>query len=327
MTTVHSAALGVLCAVFAGCSSTGVVTVRPRALAPAEGRRAAAGADTVRVMTFNLRRPMIIDLHNHWAFRKKHVVKMIRSQDPDVLGTQECVADQAEYLGAELPGYAFVGVGRGDGRRRGEMCGVFYKTARFEKLDEGHFWLSTTPERPGSKSWGAWMARMTTWIKLRPRRGDRTAFYVFNTHFAISGESTRTAEAQLLRRQIEQIAGNAPLIVTGDFNTGEGSDPYRALVNGLIDGVQFAFSPLVDVYRRMHPVRRGDEGTHNSFRGRRKGRRIDWIITSASFRALDATIVRTDGKLPSDHDPVVALLKLEPAGTTAARRGLMPPPS
>src|SRR5207248_3937564 len=132
--------------------------------------------------SFNLRVPFALDTFNHWQFRKPLVTETIQEFNPDLLGTQECLHQQAEYLENEMPQYTFIGVGRNDGKESGEMAGMFFKTSKFMEIDHGHFWLSETPSTPGSKSWGTAYTRMCSWVKLRPKAGGET-FCWFNTHF------------------------------------------------------------------------------------------------------------------------------------------------
>lgn len=261
----------------------------------------------LRVMSFNVRVAIFIDARNHWTFRKDLLVQTIRNFDPDLLGTQEALASQSDYLRRHLSDYEFVGAGRSNGKRRGEMCGVFFKRHRFERLDEGHFWLSTTPDVPGSKSWGAWAPRMVTWVKLRDRT-DGNVFCLFNTHFDNLGRRARAESARLLRAKIADIAGNRPVVITGDFNADENSTPYRTLLAGDLRGGQ----GLVDTYREVHRAASADRvGTRHAFGGGVSGPRIDWIVTSRSFKTVDASIDRTNagGRYPSDHFPVTAVVR------------------
>jgi endonuclease/exonuclease/phosphatase family metal-dependent hydrolase len=261
----------------------------------------------IRVMSFNIRREIFIDALNHWQFRKGLLVETIRSFNPDLLGTQEALAEQSDYLREQLTGYGFVGAGRSDGRRGGEMCGVFFRKARFDKIDSGHFWLSETPNRPGSKSWGTSFTRMCTWVKLRDRADGRT-LCLFNTHFDHRGKRAREESAVLLRRKIEQIAGHLPVIVTGDFNTTDDTAPYRTL----IDGTRRGDERFTDTYRAVNRATvASDDGTRHDFWGGHGGPRIDWIVTSNEFKTVSASIDRTKagGRYPSDHFPVTAVLR------------------
>jgi len=150
-------------------------SVRPKAAAvssftpPVTPINASTSSRDLKVMTFNLRVATAFDLTNTWDLRRGMVVERIRAFDPDMLGTQEGLEGMENYLQDKLTEYTFFGVGRNDGKDAGEMCGIFYKTSKFDQLDGGHFWLSQNPEKPGTKGWGAWFPRMVTWVKLRPR--------------------------------------------------------------------------------------------------------------------------------------------------------------
>ncbi len=182
-------------------------------------------------MSFNLRVRTLFDGLNHWGLRKMLVVETIRAFEPDIVGTQECLWAQAAFLQEQLPDYGFIGVGRNDGRRSGEMCGIFYRRDRFDVAAGGHFWLSKTPDRAGSKSWGSAFVRMVTWARLRDRTtGNEIA--VFNTHFDVFGKTARRESARLLRERMHHIAPGLPTLVTGDFNDTEGSDTHRLLTAG-----------------------------------------------------------------------------------------------
>jgi endonuclease/exonuclease/phosphatase family metal-dependent hydrolase len=262
----------------------------------------------VRVMSFNIRFGTAADGENHWDRRKDFLVETIKAFDPDILGTQETLKFQRDHLAQQLAGYAHLGVGRDDGKDEGEMMALYYRKDRFEKLDEGHFWLSETPDRPGSKSWDSSLPRMVTWVKLRDRKQpDAQPVLHFNTHFDHRGPKARLESAKLLRGKIEELGKGCAVIVTGDFNSHEGSEPYRALLGKEGDDP----SPVADTYRVAHPEKRPDEGTATAFRASNtRGGRIDWIAVSGQWKVLGAEIDRTqrDGRTPSDHFPVNAIL-------------------
>lgn len=276
-------------------------------------------AGELRVMTFNLRVRTVFDGRNIWDRRRDTVVEQVRSFDPDLLGTQEGVDSMATFLGQRLGEYTLFGAGRSDGNRRGEMCGVFFKTARFELLDAGHFWLSATPEQPGSRGWGALFPRMVTWVKLQPRDGGQP-FCWFNTHFDAFNRRARAESAKLLRARMDQIAGAMPCVITGDFNAGPDSAPYHTLVAARPNPA----TALLDVFRTANPVTTRKEGTVHFFTGRHGGRRMDWILASAHFQTIAAEINRTRGPggYPSDHFPVTATLRAAGAASQlpSARR-------
>lgn len=270
-------------------------------------------APDVRVMSFNIRYGTAKDGENHWDRRKEFVVETIVKFDPDLLGTQETIGFQRDYLAEKLPQYGVLGVGRTDGREDGEMMAVYFKKDRFEKLDAGHFWLSETPDTVGSKSWDSSLPRMVTWIKLHDKRQpDALPVAFFNTHFDHMGPTAREESGRLLRQRIATLGKDCSVIVTGDFNADEGSKPYLALFGA----VEEQESPVVDSLRLLQPKREPGEGTFSGFKaGATKGARIDWIGVSRDWKVVEAGIDRTerDGRTPSDHYPVTALLR-RPAG-------------
>jgi endonuclease/exonuclease/phosphatase family metal-dependent hydrolase len=188
------------------------------------------------------------------------------------------------------------------------MMAVYWRKDRFEKLDAGHFWLSETSDKPGSKSWDSSLPRMATWVKLRDLKhpGAKPVLWI-NTHFDHIGKKARAEGAKLVRSQLEAMGQGCSLIVTGDFNSGEGSEPYTALFGKQGDRE----SPVVDTFRVAHPNRDKAEGTATGFKASATGgTRIDWIGCSRDWTVRKADIDRTarDGRTPSDHFAVTAVL-------------------
>jgi endonuclease/exonuclease/phosphatase family metal-dependent hydrolase len=265
--------------------------------------------EQLRVMSYNIRYGTAPDGENHWERRKEFLVATIRAFSPDLLGTQETLSFQRDYLAEHMPEYEVLGVGREDGKERGEMMAVFWRKDRFEVIDSGHFWLSETPEIPGSKSWDSSLPRMVTWVKLRDRLAESKPPIVwFNTHFDHRGAVARRESARLIRRKLEELGKGCSLIIAGDFNAGESSEPYRILFGMSEDG---RLSPVVDTFRVAFPVRGAEEGTLSGFDVRNvTGPRIDWIACSRDWTVVKAGIDRTarDGRTPSDHFAVYAVL-------------------
>lgn len=262
----------------------------------------------VRVMSFNIRYGTAKDGVNHWDNRREFVVDTIKAYSPDLLGTQETLKFQRDYLAEHLPDYAVLGVGRDDGKDAGEMMALYYRRDRFEELQSGHFWLSETPEVIGSKSWDSSLPRMVTWVKLTDRKQpDALPILFFNTHFDHLGGEARRQSALLIRSKANTYAGKCRVIITGDFNAAENSDPYKALFEGTGNNA----GPVVDSFRAQHPVASPGEGTFSGFkRSETAGGRIDWIAVSRNWTVIDAQIDRTEreGRTPSDHFPVTAIL-------------------
>ena len=130
-------------------------------------------AAELTVATFNIRMETRGDLGTrNWNARKDLVVETIRKMNPDLLGVQEALPRQMDYLAGKLPDYERYGVGRDDGKNRGEYSALFVRKERLERDPEegGTFWLSATPEKAGSKTWGNGVTRICTWARLVDRR-------------------------------------------------------------------------------------------------------------------------------------------------------------
>lgn len=276
----------------------------------------------VRVMSFNVRYGTAADGDDAWSRRRHAVIDVIREFDPDILGLQEVLAFQRDELAAALPGYEAVAAGRDDGRDTGEMTPVVFRSARFERLAAGHFWLAATPDVAGSRGWDAALPRIATWVRLRDRSdaggGD---VLVLNTHFDHRGQEARRMAARLVREQLADLGRGCRVVIAGDFNAAEGSEPYREL-----------FAPpddrgpgIVDTLRAFVPEPGTNEGTFNAFDpATTTGPRIDWIGCSADWEVRLAGIDRTtrDGRTPSDHWPVTAVLRAARPGQPSTLRVL-----
>ncbi len=167
---------------------------------------ASACAAPFKVMTFNIRYDNPADGVNAWPARRAAVVTMLKAEKPDVLGIQEGLAHQVAFLDSALRAdYAYVGVGRDDGKEAGEFAALFYNKNRFELLESGNFWLSETPETP-SIGWDAACIRIVTWAKLRDRQSGRE-FVALNTHFDHVGTEARAQSAILLVSRALQLSG------------------------------------------------------------------------------------------------------------------------
>jgi endonuclease/exonuclease/phosphatase family metal-dependent hydrolase len=179
--------------------------------------------------------------------------------------------------------------------------GVFYRKENLRLVESGNFWLSETPETPGSISWGMSLPRMVTW-GLFELAGARR-FYFYNTHFAHRREDdeARLRSARLLADRIAKLPARLPLILTGDFNAAAGGEAYRVLAQHLHDAWRAAARQS------------GPETTFHGFTGKPGNARIDWIFYRPErIRVLEAeTVTRNDGgRYPSDHFPVFAVLEL-----------------
>lgn len=297
----------------------------------------AASTTTLRTMAFNARYAGTNNTlfgENGWYHlnvpadaRRFKAEQVIADFAPDILGTQELLDFQLNDLLTQTPGgiltdYDYYGVGRNDGDDSGEYAAIFYRRDRFSQLDQGTFWLSITPNRPGTKHPDAGAVRIASWVVLDDHE-SRQQLFVLNTHLDNSSSTARSFAAELIRNRLRRLAGDLPILLTGDLNATESSD----VLATLLDGNQPADRPLLDAYREVHPVRQNNERTFHGFGGGTSGSRIDFVLHSAELTPYDAAIIRTtyDGRYPSDHYPVTAEFTLlvvpEPATLALALLG------
>lgn len=255
-------------------------------------------AEPLRVMTFNIRLPTEQDGDNRWEARRDLVVEMLRAEDADVIGTQELYKRQADELIARLPAYAWLGEGR-KGGTEDEHMGVFYRKDRLKARDSGNFWLSDSPDVPGSRSWGNLYPRMVTWARFE-RIADGASFLFYNTHLPYRDvdEDARIRGAELILARLKELPRHESVILVGDFNAPPASRVYTTLT-----------ATLRDAWTES-PRRSGPEGTFHRFTGQPE-RRIDWILFR-DLAPLSAKTVTTNTqeRYPSDHFPVVAEFNL-----------------
>jgi endonuclease/exonuclease/phosphatase family metal-dependent hydrolase len=257
-------------------------------------------------MSFNIRYNNPNDGVNAWPNRKDWVAGLIRFHGADVVGVQEALAPMLADLDTRLPGFARVGVGRADGREKGEFSAILYRTDRLALLDSGTFWLSPTPEVAGSKGWDAAIERVATWARFRDRRTGCSHLQL-NTHFDHMGEQARQESARLIRRRLSALAAGLPVVMTGDLNADPTSAPYRILTG---DSVAGAGAPLADALTVSRGGHYGPTSSWTAFKAIEPGRRIDYVLVSAPVTVVSHGILSDswDGRFPSDHLPVLALL-------------------
>ncbi len=262
--------------------------------------------DTVpmRVMSFNIRFDNPDDGPDAWPHRKDFVASMFRFHQNDLVGTQEGLINQLEDLDEMLSEFTWVGVGRDAGDERGEFCAIYYRTDRFNLIEDGTFWLSETPDEPGSQGWDAALPRIVTWARLFDKKNDQ-AFIVFNTHFDHRGEEARRQSSKLILEKIGELAGEDPVIVMGDLNAVEEQDPYKILAEAARGPFEIE---LFDGFYHSKYGHHGPTSTWNAFERIYPDRRIDYIFVDSNFSVIQHGILADirDGRFPSDHLPVVA---------------------
>jgi endonuclease/exonuclease/phosphatase family metal-dependent hydrolase len=267
-----------------------------------------AGAQTpLNVMTFNIRMNTPADSLNAWPYRKDKVASEVLFHQAGLLGVQEALYVQMTDLQQRLPQYKYIGVGRDDGKTQGEFSAIFYDTTRLQLLQSSTFWLSATPQVPGSKGWDAAITRIVTWGKFRDKKTNKVFFH-FNTHFDHKGEVARRESAHLLLKQVHTIAGSTPAIITGDFNATLDDEPIRVIVNKE-DPLHLTDSKAVSQTPHYGPT-----GTFNGFKqAELSDQPIDHIFLKGKFRVLQhATLSPTwQGRFSSDHFAVFCRLEIQ----------------
>ncbi|MBN1588978.1 MAG: endonuclease/exonuclease/phosphatase family protein [Pirellulales bacterium] len=263
-----------------------------------------AGENTVKVLSFNIRYDTPADGKNRWSLRREMVRDLIKQVGADFVGIQEATPGQLAYLTEQLPEYGVLTRTREANHRKGEAVPLLFRRSRW-KLDtkeQGTFWLSESPEVPGSRSWKTACPRIVTWGRFVEKESGR-AVYVYNTHLDHRSAQARREGARLLAKRIAERRHPDPVLLTGDFNAGESSEPIRCL-KGELDG-----SPVTlrDTFRAVH-AEVEDAGTFHGFTGKTSAAKIDYVFVSLGVRVRSAAILHNniDGRYPSDHCPVEA---------------------
>ena len=284
----------------------------------------------VKLMSFNIRMSGMSEYDgiNAWGNRKEAVVRMLREQNPDVLGVQEMLPDQQQYLRNELRDYRMVGVGREDGMQEGECMGIFYKKDRFALEDSGTFWLSQTPDR-ASMGWDAACKRTVTYVRLKDRLSGKR-FYYFNTHMDHVGVIARQESVKLMAERIREIVRDTSsvFILGGDMNSTI-ADPIFIPLLGDPSKERKALSDMSESKRPVMEMTEGRIGglmkicrsnawqrdnliTYNGY-GKDKVSQIDHLFSSCETENLIFQTDKKDYGVPyiSDHYPITLIFTLK----------------
>jgi endonuclease/exonuclease/phosphatase family metal-dependent hydrolase len=263
-------------------------------------------AQDLNVMTFNIRLNIAVDSLNAWPYRKDKLASQVLFHDVQLLGVQEALHDQMVDLKERLPRFKYVGGGRDDGKEKGEYSAIFYDTTRLQVLQSQTFWLSLTPEVPGSKSWDAAITRIVTWAKMKDKKTNKI-FFAFNTHFDHMGKEARRESAKLLLKKVADIAGKTPSIITGDFNSIPTDEPIQVVMDKsnplhLTNTIEISVTPHY-----------GPTGTFTGFAAKERDEfPIDYIFIKGLWKVKKhATISESwNGRFASDHFAVLATVQL-----------------
>lgn len=259
----------------------------------------------VNVMSFNIRYDNPEDSLDNWQYRKDRAANAIRFYDVDILGTQEVLHNQLEDLKQRLPGYAVIGVGREDGKEKGEYSALWYKTDRFDLLDSGYFWLSETPEVAGSKGWDGACERIASWAKLQDKKSGKK-YFALNTHLDHVGVAARREGISLILDRVNELSDGLPVIVTGDFN----SEPQSDVIKHITD----AANPehLTDS-RDVAAIVYGPSWSFHDFGNIPYDRRplIDYVFVNQGLKVLRYGVLAEmeNNDFLSDHAPVLVTVE------------------
>ncbi len=261
-------------------------------------------AADLNAMTFNIRNSAANDGSNGWSNRREMAAEVFKKEDVDLAGLQEVLRDQLLDLEKRLPDYAWIGVGRDDGRQAGEYAPIFYRKSAFRVLKQGTFWLSETPDKPGSTGWDAALPRIATW-GLFQRAADGRKIFFINTHLDHKGVQARREAARLIVEKIAELAGGNPVIAAGDFNSLPDSDAVKAMLSS-------KKMPLLSS-RDIAPAGSSRaSGTFNGFGSQKSDATIDYIFVSpgTGVTRCEPLEIIENSVFVSDHWPLVAALKL-----------------
>lgn len=260
----------------------------------------------LNVMTFNIRLDIASDSLNSWQYRKDNAAKMIQMNDVDILGMQEVLANQLNDLKERLPEYAEVGVGREDGKDKGEFSPLFYKKDKFTEIESGTFWVSETPEVAGSKGWDASYIRVATWAILEEKNTGKQIFAI-NTHLDNDGVTARKEGGSLLVKKAAELGKGLPVVLTGDFN----DTPDSEAIKNITDTSKPDY--LVDS-KTIAATKSGTDWTFHDFGRLPENERplIDYVFVSKEVKVQDYAVLpdTLNGTFVSDHKAVIVKLTL-----------------
>jgi endonuclease/exonuclease/phosphatase family metal-dependent hydrolase len=235
---------------------------------------------------------------NHWEKRKYFVAHLIKTHNPDIIGLQEAELFQIEDLVEMLDDYSWMGVGRDDGKDKGETTAILFRTARFSLQAQQTLWLSQTPQQP-SRGWDATYRRTLSAAKLLDAL-TKQPIYIVNTHLDNEGETARQESAKLLLNEIAKFDAAAPVVLTGDFNFTASAKGYEIITQVLADAEKISTTPAA-----------GGGKTYNGFgENKEPDNKIDFVFVKKSMKVKNHLIDTTtyNNLYPSDHYPVIVTM-------------------
>ncbi len=256
-------------------------------------------AQNLEVISYNIRYSTASDSLNYWENRKFEMVDFLQKESPQIIGFQEVLLNQLQFLSSQLSNYCVLGVGRDDGKQGGEFSPIFVDTIHYKIIESGTFWLSETPEKP-SKGWDAALNRICTWAKLEFIQTGR-CLYVYNSHFDHMGKIARDSSSHLILTKINQHLKirSLPIIVMGDFNSEPAEPAIQRFSKTLLDASQMEKDSL-------------GLGTFNGFKSHSSAfKQIDFIFYLGLKKVGYQTLrpLRSNQLQLSDHYAVKAVFQ------------------
>ncbi|MDR2954419.1 MAG: endonuclease/exonuclease/phosphatase family protein [Prevotella sp.] len=253
-------------------------------------------AQNLKVASYNVRYDNNGDAEkgNGWAQRFPVQCALIKYNAFDIFGAQEVLHNQLKDITGQLTEYDYIGVGRDDGKTKGEYAPIFYRKDRFVLLNSGHFWLSENTDYP-NKGWDAALPRICTWGHFADKAADKNIWF-FNLHMDHVGVEARKYSAQLVLKKIEEMCAGELVILTGDFNVDQTHESYKILHD----------SPILDDSYETADIRYALNGTFNSFNVNLKtDSRIDHIFVSPSFSIKKYAVLTDTYRSPKENGETV----------------------
>ena len=248
------------------------------------------------IISYNIRYDNNWDIENSWKIRRNKISQILVQYSPSIIGIQEGLLNQVQYIDSSLIDYDYVGVGRDDGKKKGEFCAIYFDTTRYVLLKNSTFWLSETPDTI-SVGWDAALERICTYGLFKDRI-TKKEFWVFNTHFDHIGVVAREKSSELILKRIDKINRQSlPVVLMGDFNSTPNSPPVKELKTELSDALKISLEKL-----------QGPRGTFNGFNEDLLiEKRIDYIFTN-DLKVISYTHINdrlNNNRHISDHLPVM----------------------
>ena len=245
----------------------------------------------LKIVTFNLRCNIKGDGINMFDIRKGLILDKITNERPDIIGFQELLPSMRGFLRKHLTEYTIVGRSRSEDYT-GEHVDIAFRTETIDIFELEYFWLSPTPDIPGSRYEEQSSCPRITTAGIFKHVGSKTPFRVYNTHLDHVGEGARVLG---MKQILDRIVFDMPVFVTGDMNALPDSDAIRIARNKLTDLTE-------NITSSFHGY------------GKHDNHKIDYIFSDfkTAINPFE-TVAWTDevnGVYLSDHYPLLTIIEI-----------------